>query len=172
MGINPRSFIRSTLLLLPVLILVVSIANGQTISSGSGQEEGAEMNPSASSPATTNLPVFTDYRGVRIGMIAEEVRSKLEGLKKGEGQDFLGFSDRESAQIYYDDNGKVTAISIDYFGDNSNAPSPDAVLGVGLQAKADGSMYQLNRYPEAGYWVSYNRTAGDKPIVTITMQKM
>lgn len=25
---------------------------------------------------------------------------------------------------------------------------------------------------QAGYWVSYNRTAGDKPIVTITMQKM
>jgi hypothetical protein len=46
------------------------------------------------------------------------------------------------------------------------------VLGTELQAKPDGSMYQLNRYPEAGYWVSYNRTAGDKPIITITMQKM
>ena len=56
-------------------------------------------------------------------------------------------------------------------GDNSNAPSP-AALGTELQTKADGSMYQLNRHPEAGYWVSYNRTAGDKPIVTITMQKM
>jgi len=33
-------------------------------------------------------------------------------------------------------------------------------------------MCQLNRYPEAGYWVSYNRIAGDKPIVTITVQKM
>jgi hypothetical protein len=96
----------------------------------------------------------------------------LDGLKKGEGQDFLVFSERESAQIYYDDKGKVTAISIDYFGGNSDAPSPDAVLGVGLEAKADGSMHQLNRYPEAGYWVSYNRTAGEKPIVTITMQKM
>jgi hypothetical protein len=46
------------------------------------------------------------------------------------------------------------------------------VLGVALDAKADGSMYQLNRYPDAGYWVSYNRTAGAKPIVTITIQKM
>lgn len=105
-------------------------------------------------------------------MTAEEVRSKLEGLKKGDDQDFLVFSERESAQIYYNSEGKVTAISIDYFGGNSSAPTPDAVLGVGLQAKPDGSMYQLNRYPEAGYWVSYNRTAGDKPIITITMQKM
>jgi len=31
-------------------------------------------------------------------------------------------------------------------------------------------MYQLKRYPDAGDWVSYNRTAGDKPIVTITMK--
>ena len=105
-------------------------------------------------------------------MTAEEVRAKLEDVKKGDRQDFLVFSERESAQIYYDDQGKVTAISIDYFGDNNNAPSSDAVLGAALQAKADGSMYQLNRYPEAGYWVSYNRTAGDKPIITITMQKM
>src|SRR5687767_6208469 len=118
MGINPRSFIRSTLLLLPVivLILVVSIVNGQTISGGSAQEEVAAMNPSASNAAATNLPVFTDYRGVRIGMTAEEVRSKLEGLKKGDDQDFLVFSERESAQIYYNSEGKVTAISIDYFG--------------------------------------------------------
>lgn len=173
MGINP-SFIRSTLLLLPVtvLILVGSIANGQTVSGESAQEEVAEMTPSASNAAATNLPVFTDYRGVKIGMTAEEVRSRLDRLNKGQAQDFLVFSERESAQIYYDDKGKVTAISIDYFGADSNAPTPFAVLGVGLQAKADGSIYQLNRYPEAGYWVSFNRTAGDKPIVTITMQKM
>ena len=111
------------------------------------------------------------YRGVKISMTAEEVRAKLERLKKDDRQDFLVFSQHESAQIYYDDQGKVTALSIDYFGD-SNAPTPDAVLGVALQSKPDGSMYQLKRYPQAGYWVSYNRTAGDKPIVTITMQKM
>jgi hypothetical protein len=176
MEINERTFIRSTLLLLPaiVLMLAVSIANGQqTISSPSAQEEVATVvNSPMSKAATSNVPVLTDYRGVKIGMTAEQVRAKLDGLKKDEGQDFLVFSERESAQIYYDDAGKVTAISIDYFGENSNAPSPEAVLGAALHAKADGSMYQLNRYPEAGYWVSYNRTAGDKPIITITMQKM
>ena len=175
MGINLRSFIGSTLLLIPaiVLILSASIANGQTIPSASAQEEVATaMNPSASDAAAANVPVFKDYRGVTIGMTAEEVRGKLDGLKKGDRQDFLVFSERESAQIYYDDAGKVIAISIDYFGDNSNAPTPEAILGAALEAKADGSMYQLNRYPEAGYWVSYNRTAGAKPIVTITMQKL
>ena len=174
MEYNTRSLIRSLSLPALVLILTISTANGQTVSSPSMQEEevATAIDKSASNSATANVPVFTAYRGLTIGMTAAEVRAKLDGLKEGKRQDFLVFSEGESAQIYYDDQGKVTAISIDYFGDNNNAPSPDAVLGAALQAKADGSMYQLNRYPDAGYWVSFNRTAGYKPIVTITMQKM
>jgi hypothetical protein len=129
------------------LLLSVSSANGQT-------------------------PVFKDYRGVTIGMSADEVRKKIDDLQKGDRQDFLVLSDQESAQIYYDDARKVTAISVDYFGNKSKPPTPEAVLGTAPQPKADGSIYQLNRYPEAGYWVSYNRTAGSKPIVTITMQQI
>src|SRR5436190_22234185 len=172
MGINSRNFIYSRLLWLSaiVLILVVSITNGQTRSSLSAQEEVPTVtNPHA---GASNVPVFTEYRGVRIGMTAEGVRSRLDELKKSDGKDLLVVSERESAQIYYDDKSKVMALSIDYFGDDSGAPTPETVLGVAIQAKADGSMYRLERYPEAGYWVSYNRTAGDKPIVTITMQKM
>jgi hypothetical protein len=119
-------------------------------------------------PATSTSN-FTDYRGIKIGMSTEEVR-KLDGVKKGNNQDSLFFS-KESAQIYYDKDGKVTAISVDYFNPSS-APGPEAVLGEGLQAKDDGSMYRLKRYPDKGYWVSYNRTAGDKPIITITIQKL
>ena len=173
MGINAKSFIRSTSLILSAIVLTaVSIANGQSMSGAHPQEEVATVVNSPATNASSNVPVFTDYRGVKIGMTAEEVRAKLDRIKKGDAQDFLVFSEHESAQIYYDDAGKVTAISVDYFGDNSHAPEPEAVLGMSLKAKADGSMYQLKRYPEAGYWVSYNRTAGDKPIVTITMQKI
>ena len=137
--------------MLAVILSTVAIVNGQTAS---------------------NAPVFKDYRGVTIGMAADEVRGKLDKIKKGDRQDYLAISDQETAQIYYDDKEKVTAISIDYFGGEGKAPTPEAVLGVGVQPKEDGSLYQLNRYPKAGYWVSYNRTAGDKPIVTITIQKM
>jgi len=157
------SFIRPTYLLLPFVLIVGSIANAQEV---------AKVSTATTKTANANVPVFADYRGVTIGMAADEVRSKLNNVKKGDRQDFVNFSEHESAQIYYDDKGKVTAISIDYFGDNSSAPTPEAVLGAAIQPKPDGSMYQLNRYSEAGYWVSYNRTAGDKPIITITMQKM
>ena len=163
------NIIRVTLLPLAI-VMAVSISNAQT--SISSKEQVATVVNSSASKAAANLPVYSDYRGVSIGMTADEVRSKLDGIKKGNGQDFLVLSEYESAQIYYDDKNKVSAISIDYIGDISKAPAPESVLGVGIQAKADGSMYQLNRYPDAGYWVSYNRTAGDKPIVTITVQKM
>ena len=152
-----RSFIYSTLLLLSAVAVIV-IASFSTASAQTSQ---------------TNLPVFKDYRGVQIGMSADEVRKKLDRLKDGGlGQDFFAYSEGESAQIYYDKDRKVIAVSVDYFGGDANAPSASAVLGEELQAKPDGSMYQLKRYPEAGYWVSYNRTAGDKPVITITMQKI
>ena len=172
MGSNSKVIIRSVLRVSMALVFAASIAAAQTISSPADQEEVATVaTSSASSAGTQSAPVFKDYRGVSIGMSAEQVRAKLEGLNKGEDQDFLFLSDRESAQIYYDKQGKVIAISVDYFG-GGTAPAPDAVLGVALEAKADGSMYRLNRYPDQGYWVSYNRTAGEKPIVTVTVQKM
>ncbi len=157
----------SLILLLPAILIACSIVYAQT-----PQQEVAKASSTTTTPAKAAAPLFDDYRGVTIGMSADDVRSKLNNIKKGDRQDLLNFSEHESAQIYYDDKGKVTAISIDYFGDNSGAPKPEEVLGTTIEAKPDGSMYQLNRYSEAGYWVSYNRTAGAKPIVTITMQKM
>ena len=174
-----RSFIYSTLLLLSaVAVLViasVSTASAQTPEPQSAPQEVAKAssNAATTNAAAANLPVFKDYRGVQIGMSADEVRKKLDRLKDGGlGQDFFAYSEGESAQIYYDKERKVIAVSVDYFGGDANAPSASAVLGEELQAKPDGSMYQLKRYPDAGYWVSYNRTAGDKPIITITMQKI
>lgn len=168
------SSIRSTLLLLPIVLIACSMVNAQTGATAPPpqQEVATVTNSSTAKAAKPNLPVYSDYRGIAIGMSADEVRSRLNNIKKGDRQDLVSFSEHESAQIYYDDKGKVTAISIDYIGDNSGAPTPETVLGTTIQAKPDGSMYQLNRYSDAGYWVSYNRTAGDKPIITITMQKM
>lgn len=51
-------------------------------------------------------------------------------------------------------------------------PSAKDVLGTDADARADGSLYKMLRYPKAGYWVSYNRTAGAEPTTTITMQKI
>lgn|SRR5574341_2227631 len=171
-----KMFTRS-LFLAASLSLSAAIAAGQAPHSASAQYEteiAKTSPPAATNTSTTDsVPVLKDYKGIHIGMSADEVREKLDHLKeKGKVQDYFVFSDQETAQVFYDQNGKVTAISVDYLGADSNAPSAKHVFGEELQAKADGSMYELRHYPAAGYWVAYNRTAGNDPIVTITIQKM
>jgi hypothetical protein len=176
-----RKFVESCLLILMLITLFLlsslsataqELTNSQRIHDDIATGERAAMKQ-PSETAIRTAPVYQDFMGVTLGMDAEEVRAKLRHLRdKGERQDFFVFSDSQSAQIVYDDQGKVIVISADYVGKDGTAPSPESVLGEVVQAKQDGSIYQLKRYPEAGYWVAYSRTAGDKPIVTVTMQKI
>ena len=118
-------------------------------------------------------PLFIEYKGVRIGMAMDEARKKLgEPTDKSDTQDFFMFSEKESCQVYYDKVHKVMAVSVNYVGEASGAPLPKVVLGTEIEAKPDGAMYKMIRYPESGFWVSYNRTGGQDPLVTVTMQKI
>ena len=118
-------------------------------------------------------PAFSDFKGVRIGSSTDEARKKLGNPRdKGDDQDFYVFKDTQAVQIFYDKTAKVSAISIDYMNGADGIPSPKDVLGTDADKKPDGSLYKLVRYPKAGYWVSYSRTAGDSPTITVTMQKI
>ena len=117
-------------------------------------------------------PVFHEYRGVKIGWVADEVRKKLGSpANKGDEQDFYVFGEKETCQVLYD-KGQVTAISVDFMNGAKEAITPQQVFGSDFDAKPDGSKYKLVRYPKAGYWVSYSRTAGDTPIITVTIQRI
>ena len=112
------------------------------------------------------------FRGLKIGMATDEARKKLGSPReKSPEQDFYLFNDNEAVQIYYE-KGAVSAISIDYMTGSNGVPTAKAVLGAEAEAKADGSIHKVVRYPKAGYWVSYSRTAGNEPTITITMQKI
>jgi outer membrane protein assembly factor BamE (lipoprotein component of BamABCDE complex) len=135
--------------------------------------------PSSSAASTvkvepaTDAPAFQDYKGVRIGMTADEARKKLGSpTDKGDTQDFYLVSAKESVQVMYDREKKVSALALIYMNAGANAPTAKAVMGDDIEAKPDGSLYKLVRYPKAGYWVSYSRTAGNSPIVSVTMQKI
>ncbi len=119
-------------------------------------------------------PIFLEYRGVQIGWLADDVRKKLGNpADKGDEQDVYKFSDSESCQVLYDKaTRKVTAISVDFSSGNTGAITPQQVFGADIETKADGTKYKMVRYPKAGYWVSYYRSSGDSPIITVTMQKM
>jgi hypothetical protein len=117
------------------------------------------------------LPIYTEYRGVHIGMTATEVRAKLgEPVQKADDGDFYAFSEKETAQIAYNAAHIVTTVSVDYIG-GVGAPDYKAVVGSDVEVQPDGAIYKVVRYDALGLWVYYNRTAGAAPIVTITLQK-
>ncbi len=116
-------------------------------------------------------PAYKDYKGVTIGTPMAEARKKLgDPADKSDAQDFYVFSDDETAQIFYDAEKKVSAIAISYTG-GKNVPSCRAVFGKDAEVKPGGAQYMRLSYPKVGYWVSYNRTAGDSPIISIIIQK-
>jgi hypothetical protein len=133
----------------------------------------AQRSNRSTPPPEDNQPAFHEFRGVKIGMVADEARKKLGTPKdKGTEQDFYVFNDNEAVVIYYDKTGAVSAISVDFMSGANGVPSSKDILGAEAEAKSDGSIYKVVRYPKAGYWVSYSRTAGADPTVTITMQKI
>jgi hypothetical protein len=166
-GVTMTRLLRSSKfwLLDRVLLVVITL----TIA-GVSQAQTTRNRP-ASSP--DEEPVFLDYKGVKIGWVADEVRKKLGNpANKGDEQDFYMFGEKETCQILYDKTFKVTAISVDFMNGAREVITPQQVFGADFDAKPDGSKYKLVRYPKAGYWVSYSRTAGDSPIITVTIQKL
>ena len=140
--------ILSLLFVAAALLIAPSSANAQV-------RKAAAQTPSGGEEASAS---FKEYRGIQLGMLADEVRKKLGSPKdKGDEQDFYIFDETETAQIVYDKTHKVVTISADFLKPSLTAKQ---VLGAEVEAKADGSVYKMVRYPKAGYWLSYNRTSG------------
>jgi hypothetical protein len=119
----------------------------------------------------TQQPLYNDYKGVRLGMTPEEARTRLGKPAFSDNElDYFVFSDTETVQVGYDPQRKVKIISVDYLN-GTGAPDPKAVVGAELATREDGSLYRVVYYESLGSLVSYSRTAGPVPIVTITIQK-
>ena len=151
--------------------LILLLAGALTFAALAADTSRAQRKTSTDEP--DNQPAFTDFKGVRIGMTADAARKKLGSPRdKSAELDFYVFNDTQAVQVCYDKTGAVSAISIDFMSGASAVPTAKEVLGTEPEAKADGSVYKMLRYPKAGYWVSYSRTAGSSPTITITMQKI
>ena len=159
------------LLTLAALLLLSAAGAAQTNPRGAQPAPiGQPVLPVAQAPE----PIYREYRGVAVGMSKEQARQKLGTPGDvSDRQDFFNLSGAESAQVFYDATGRVMAVSVNYLGEGSNAPSPEKVFGVAVAVNDDGSIYKLVRYERAGYLVVYSRSGGDAPpLVTVTMQKL
>ena len=156
---------------LAVLILLVmsTVLGSAWRTNAQGQKSRAAGN---AVPAVTQQPLYSEYKGVGLGMTAQEARSKLGNpafMDKELG--YFVFSETETVQIAYDAAGRVKTISVDYLN-GTGAPEPRAVVGAELETRENGSLYKVVYYDSQGFWVSYSRIAGPVVIVTITIQKM
>ena len=125
--------------------------------------------PSPAEPKTR----YESYRGVTVGMSQAQAREKLGAAEqRSNSGDYYVFSTTESAQVLFDRDQTVKSITVNYTGNIKTAPSPKEILGEDAKKESDGSIYKLVRYPSAGFWVSFNRTAGDGPTIIVTLQKM
>ena len=152
-----------------VIAFIVAVTGLLIFNAGSASAQ----RKAASAAAEDESGTFKEYRGVQLGMTSDEVRKKLGSPKdKGEEQDFFIFGESESAQIVYDSTHKVITISADFLSTDAGVPTCKQVFGSEAEAKSDGSVYKMVRFPKAGYWLSYNRTSGNSPMTSITLQKI
>lgn len=160
------------LLIAVVVGLLSTSAYAQT--EATVQSETVRTNVQEAVKTNSIQPTVIDLIGVKIGMTRDEVKDKL-GKPKIDDPDgfYYEMSDNKIAQIRLDADKKVSVVVVTY-RDGKDAPKFEDVFGGGTQvaAQPDGSLYNLVRYPEAGFWVAYSRTAGDKPTVTVSMQKL
>lgn len=162
-------FGRTTLVAVSFILVAVSAfliapntANGQAVAKNDA--------PAPESPTKAG---HWAYRNIAIGMKTDETRKTLGNPKdKADDQDLFMFTDDELAQIYYDASHVVTAISITYYNDLKKAPAARDVLGEDAAPKPDGSVFKTVRFVKAGYSVSYSKTTGSSPSVSITFQKL
>lgn len=153
------------LLLGALVLLLVAVVIGK------GQSRVQEVRPGAA-PTQIQQELYREYRGVRLGMTAVEVRARLgDPAMKSDEQDFYVVSEKETAQIVYDATKKVVTISTDYTG-GVGAPDYKTVVGESLVQKPDGSLFRIVFHNSERFWVSYNKSSSDVPVVTVTIGTM
>jgi outer membrane protein assembly factor BamE (lipoprotein component of BamABCDE complex) len=168
---SPRRFLITFL----VFVLFAAATLAALALPSAAQTQKAEHKPAQAAPpaAQSEEPRYREYRGVRLGMTAAEVRVALGTPKESEGrQEFYALSDTEMAQVFYDARRSVWAVTVSYLGGQGKAPTPEQIFGGPVEVKPDGSIYKMVKYERAGCYVAYSRDAGDAPFVTVVMQKL
>jgi hypothetical protein len=105
-------------------------------------------------------------------MSAADVLQKLGAPKSDADNNFFYiFSETETVDIIFTSEKKVGSVSAMFTEEHINPPKFEDVFSKNVKAvpKPDGAIFKRVNFPEAGYWVSFNRTAGDKAMVIVVI---
>ena len=168
------SMFRSRILAIFLSVLCVAVTAAAQAANKSATIQAVNVKTEAPAKRAGSGAAFAEYRKVVIGTEASAIKEMWGDPKIEDADGFLyELSESEMAQIVIGPDKKVKAISITY-ADGKGAPAFGEVFGDGVkpEKKENGTVYRMVRYPEAGYWVSYYAGSGDKPSVTVTIQKL
>ena len=119
----------------------------------------AQRPKDALDPDGDNRPAFSDFKGVSIGMRADEARKKLGNPRdKGVEQDFYMFGDNQAVQVFYDKVSRKR--DFDRFYERCQR---DSILQETLGAEAEERRrlcIQIDSLSKRGLLVSYSRLPG------------
>jgi hypothetical protein len=170
-SVSSQSSLRT--LLVSILFAAATLAAAALPCAAQARKAAPKPAPAAPPVAQIEGPRYREYRGVRLGMTAAEAHAALGTPKDSDDrQEFFAFSDAETVQVFYDAQRRVWAVTVNYLGEQSGAPTPEQVFGIPAEVKPDGSIYKMVRYEGAGCYVAYSRSGGDAPLVSIVMQKL
>ncbi len=152
-----------------LILLVIPLAHAIAVSQDRIAGPGVTVIPT---PTPAPAP-YDSFRGVRIGMPADQARTKLGTPKeKTSSGEFFVISLTETAQLIYERDQTVKSITANFTGDLRLAPSPKDVFGTDIKKDPDGSISKMVSFPKEGFWISYVRTPGKDAMVVITIQKL
>src|SRR3569833_893371 len=154
--------------LLASLVFVICVcavsAMAQTTPPTPSSDTAAKLEPSkatVTTPATTKAvmtPVVHSVHDVELGMSIDDVKKKLG---KPDVQDDTGLlftlDGGDSVQIGLGPDKHVRTVAAIYGAGSKNAPAFKDIFGADAQDPA-GDTYKMERYKDAGYWVSYSRS--------------
>jgi len=163
-------------LVLSLSAMAVMAQGQQAVNTPSADSAAKLQEPKTATPAPTKAaitPLVHSVRDVELGMSIDDVKKKLG---RPEVQDDTGLlftlSGGNSVQIGLDENKHVRTVAVIYGAGSKDAPALKDIFGASAE-DTTGDVYKMERYPDAGYWVSYSRTnSQDKAIVVVTMRKI
>lgn len=156
------------------LLMAAPAVWAQGSSTQTAQQPQGQTPPQAQpQPAAQDLgKVMREFRGIKLGMKAEEVQKALgkpDRANKKENSAEFNLGDGDLMTIRYNDQGEVNVIQL-YFSDNRRAPKFEEVVGgAEIQEKPNGSKFARQVVAGEKFWVTmYQSKSGAVTTVTIS----
>jgi hypothetical protein len=157
-------------LIFTLVFFIAPTAYAQTSAPAEVQKPKEEAQESAIQPESQPLPMMREYRGAKLGMTQEEVKSVIGKISRtGKNWDEFKLGNDDLMTVHYDDQHLVKTIQL-YFADAKHAPSWTDVVGKAqILETPSGSKHARAENRAEKFWVTmFQSKSGTVTTITIS----